>query len=222
MESGQVVGDGFQLVIQLAEIHVPRMWVESHETRHDSEASTDYFKISRRTDCRFFFIWTTYTQHTQIASEWVPCHSKSQHILIRNRRTLYVIYHVHAIGFLQSWDMCSRFGIVCCHADFSHINNNNNNNNKNNKNKKNQLYLLRVNHVTVMNWWTNFFHNWRAPCKNNVSDLWSKLKFSLRFFEFQRRISLLITESVKLFLKRAFKFYNYNYSCENRKTVGTQ
>jgi len=35
--------------------------------------------------------------------------------------------------------------------------------------------------------------NWRAPCKNNVSDLWSKSKFSLRSYDFQRRIWVLIT-----------------------------
>ncbi|XP_031548614.1 protein mono-ADP-ribosyltransferase PARP4-like isoform X2 [Actinia tenebrosa] len=38
LEPGHVMGDGFQLIIGLAEIHVPRMWVESHETKHDSEA----------------------------------------------------------------------------------------------------------------------------------------------------------------------------------------
>ena len=30
MSKNQDLGDGFQLLIGLAEIHVPRMWVENH------------------------------------------------------------------------------------------------------------------------------------------------------------------------------------------------
>ena len=31
---GSILGDGFQLLIGLAEIHVPRMWVEEDEKEH--------------------------------------------------------------------------------------------------------------------------------------------------------------------------------------------
>ena len=33
----QSMGDGFQLVVSLAEIHVPRMWVERHPEQPDSQ-----------------------------------------------------------------------------------------------------------------------------------------------------------------------------------------
>lgn len=39
MERGQPLGDGFQLLIGLAEIHVPRMWVERHVSKPDSQVS---------------------------------------------------------------------------------------------------------------------------------------------------------------------------------------
>ncbi|XP_032219397.2 protein mono-ADP-ribosyltransferase PARP4 isoform X2 [Nematostella vectensis] len=38
MAPGGTLGSGFQLQIQLAEIHVPRMWVERHDTEADSQA----------------------------------------------------------------------------------------------------------------------------------------------------------------------------------------
>ncbi|KAJ7391391.1 Protein mono-ADP-ribosyltransferase parp4 [Desmophyllum pertusum] len=38
LERGQPLGDGFQLLIGLAEIHVPRMWVERHVSKPDSQA----------------------------------------------------------------------------------------------------------------------------------------------------------------------------------------
>ncbi|KAL9969636.1 hypothetical protein ACROYT_G021872 [Oculina patagonica] len=38
MKRGQTLGDGFQLLIGLAEIHVPRMWVERHVSKPDSQA----------------------------------------------------------------------------------------------------------------------------------------------------------------------------------------
>ena len=31
LEKNQELGDSFQLLVGLAEIHVPRMWVEKHE-----------------------------------------------------------------------------------------------------------------------------------------------------------------------------------------------
>ena len=39
LERGQPLGDGFQLLIGLAEIHVPRMWVERHVSKPDSQVS---------------------------------------------------------------------------------------------------------------------------------------------------------------------------------------
>ena len=39
MKRGQPLGDGFQLLIGLAEIHVPRMWVERHVSKPDSQVS---------------------------------------------------------------------------------------------------------------------------------------------------------------------------------------
>jgi len=38
LEPGQSLGNGFQLLIGLAEIHVPRMWVERHASKPDSQA----------------------------------------------------------------------------------------------------------------------------------------------------------------------------------------
>ncbi|XP_041352469.1 protein mono-ADP-ribosyltransferase PARP4-like isoform X2 [Gigantopelta aegis] len=38
MKEGQSFKDGFQLLIGLAEIHVPRMWVENHPTKSDHQA----------------------------------------------------------------------------------------------------------------------------------------------------------------------------------------
>lgn len=50
MERGQTLGDGFQLLIGLAEIHVPRMWVERHISKPDSQVSGErsyaYFLLS--------------------------------------------------------------------------------------------------------------------------------------------------------------------------------
>lgn len=39
VEPGQSMENGFQLLIGLAEIHVPRMWVERHTTKPDSQVS---------------------------------------------------------------------------------------------------------------------------------------------------------------------------------------
>lgn len=39
LEPGQSLGDGFQLLIGLAEIHVPRMWVERHTNNSDRQVS---------------------------------------------------------------------------------------------------------------------------------------------------------------------------------------
>jgi len=39
LEHGQSLEDGFQLLIGLAEIHVPRMWVERHISKPDSQVS---------------------------------------------------------------------------------------------------------------------------------------------------------------------------------------
>jgi len=33
-EGGDGLGDGFQLLVGLAEIHVPRMWVEENDQSH--------------------------------------------------------------------------------------------------------------------------------------------------------------------------------------------
>ncbi|XP_070569266.1 protein mono-ADP-ribosyltransferase PARP4-like [Ptychodera flava] len=38
LEKNSTMGDGFQLLIGLAEIHVPRMWVEKHPDKTDSQA----------------------------------------------------------------------------------------------------------------------------------------------------------------------------------------
>ena len=43
--------DGFQLQIGLAEIHVPRMWVERHPTKKDSQV----FKLSKNAIPNFLF-----------------------------------------------------------------------------------------------------------------------------------------------------------------------
>ena len=40
MSSGQKISDGFQLLIGLAEIHVPRMWVEVDEEGEQTEVFT--------------------------------------------------------------------------------------------------------------------------------------------------------------------------------------
>ena len=40
MSSGQKISDGFQLLIGLAEIHVPRMWVEVDEEGEQTEVIT--------------------------------------------------------------------------------------------------------------------------------------------------------------------------------------
>ena len=45
MERGQSLGDGFQLLIGLAEIHVPRMWVEQHVNKPDSQVSGERFVV---------------------------------------------------------------------------------------------------------------------------------------------------------------------------------
>ena len=37
LERGSGLADGFQLHIGLAEIHVPRMWVERHDGKSDSQ-----------------------------------------------------------------------------------------------------------------------------------------------------------------------------------------
>ena len=47
MECGQPLGDGFQLLIGLAEIHVPRMWVERHVSKPDSQVSDKRSKYER-------------------------------------------------------------------------------------------------------------------------------------------------------------------------------
>lgn len=50
-ESDQTLEDGFQLLIGLAEIHVPRMWVESDDgesqvvTRNSHEINDFYFSV---------------------------------------------------------------------------------------------------------------------------------------------------------------------------------
>ena len=37
LRTGQDIRDGFQLLVGLAEIHVPRMWVERHPDRPDHQ-----------------------------------------------------------------------------------------------------------------------------------------------------------------------------------------
>lgn len=50
-ESDQTLKDGFQLLIGLAEIHAPRMWVESDEgesqviIRNSHEIDDSYFSV---------------------------------------------------------------------------------------------------------------------------------------------------------------------------------
>ena len=55
MERGQTLGDGFQLLIGLAEIHVPRMWVERHVSKPDSQVSgkCSEFNFLRLFSCIF-------------------------------------------------------------------------------------------------------------------------------------------------------------------------
>ena len=51
MVDGQVLATGFQLLIGLAEIHVPRMWAEKHPENSDSQVSfKDYVVVLCRAD----------------------------------------------------------------------------------------------------------------------------------------------------------------------------
>ena len=40
LRTGQDIRDGFHLLVGLAEIHVPRMWVERHPDRPDHQVGT--------------------------------------------------------------------------------------------------------------------------------------------------------------------------------------
>lgn len=58
MERGQPLGDGFQLLIGLAEIHVPRMWVERHVSKPDSQVS------GKCSEYYFFFTLLSMSRNT--------------------------------------------------------------------------------------------------------------------------------------------------------------
>ena len=62
----------------------------------------------------------------------------------------------------------------------------------------------------------NFDCNWRAPCNNSASDLWSKPEFSLKLFEFQRRIWILIKShlhcSCTVLINDQWQFLNFVFS----------
>jgi hypothetical protein len=45
MKSGQSMADGFQLLIGLAEIHVPRMWAESDPNNSDSRVCVSFSQL---------------------------------------------------------------------------------------------------------------------------------------------------------------------------------
>ena len=53
MERGQPLGDGFQLLIGLAEIHVPRMWVERHVSKPDSQVSGKRSELKGKLESQF-------------------------------------------------------------------------------------------------------------------------------------------------------------------------
>ena len=61
LEKNQILGDSFQLLVGLAEIHVPRMWVEKHPET-DSQVSACYLLL----DGIPFFITREQHSHTSM------------------------------------------------------------------------------------------------------------------------------------------------------------
>uniref|UniRef100_A0ABM0MFB2 Poly [ADP-ribose] polymerase n=1 Tax=Saccoglossus kowalevskii TaxID=10224 RepID=A0ABM0MFB2_SACKO len=96
-----VLGDSFQLLIGLAEIHVPRMWVEKHPDKQDSQACmlTFYpeFEADSVADCEVIFL-------VDLSNSMKSCSLEAQKVIMLCVLNLPDTYRFNIVVFGTAYD----------------------------------------------------------------------------------------------------------------------